>query len=58
MPEPVGLGAAGDLGRRVPECWSGKEKSWARSPELAAAKKTNKTGLASLKTAGGFFFFK
>ena len=32
----------------------GIEKSWARPPELAAAKKTSKTGLASLKSAGFF----
>ena len=58
MPEPVGPGAAGELGWWLPKCWSGTEKSWARPPELAAAKKTSKTGLASLKPAGGFFFFK
>ena len=33
------------------------EKSLARPPELAAAKKTSKTGLACLKPAPGFFFF-
>ena len=48
--------ATGELGWRLPQCWSGKEKSWARPPELAAAKKTSKTGLASLKPAGLFFF--
>ena len=35
----------------------GTEKNWARMPELAAAKKTSKTGLSSLKAAGLFFFF-
>ena len=33
------------------------QKTWARPPELDAAKKTSKTGLASLKPAGGFSFF-
>ena len=41
MPEPVGLGAAGELGWRLPKCWSGTDKSWARTSELAAAKKTS-----------------
>ena len=57
MPEPVGLGAAGELGLRLTECWSRTEKSWARPPEMDAAKKTSKTGLASLKTPGLFFVF-
>ena len=35
----------------------GTEKSWARLPELAAAKKTSKTGLANLKPGGLYFFF-
>ena len=55
MPEPVGPGAVGELGPRLPECWSEPDKSWARPPELAAAKNTSKTGLASLKPAGLFF---
>ena len=55
MPDPVGPGAAGDLGLRLSKCGSGTEKGWARSPELAVAKKTSKTGLASLKPAGLFF---
>ena len=56
MPDPVGPGAAGDLGLRLSKCGSGTEKGWARSPELAVAKKTSKTGLASLKPAGHFLF--
>ena len=44
-------------GWRLPECWLGTEKSWASPSELAADKNTSKTGLASLKPAGGFFFF-
>ena len=49
MPEPV----AGQEAARV------LEKSWPRLPEMAAAKKTSKTDLASLKPAGlcVFFFF-
>ena len=57
MPEPVGPGAVGELGQRLPECWSETDKSWARPPELAAAKKTSKTGLAGLKPAGLPVFF-
>ena len=57
MPEPVGPGAAGELGLRLTECWSRTEKSWARPPEMDAAKKTSKTGLASLKPAGLVFLF-
>ena len=34
----------------------GTEESWARPLELAAAKKTSKTGFASLKPAGLLFF--
>ena len=49
-------GATGELGWRLPECWLGTEKSWARPPELATAKKTSKSGLVSLKPTGGFFF--
>ena len=48
MPEPV----AGQEAARV------LEKSWARLPEMAAAKKTSKTDLASLKPAGFGVFFK
>ena len=55
MPEPVGLGATGELGWRMANCWTGMGKSWARLLESAAAKKTSKTSLASLKLAGGFF---
>ena len=54
MPEPVGPGAAGELGQKLPECWSQTEKSWARPPDLATDKKTSKTGLTSLKPAGLF----
>ena len=56
MPEPVGPGAAGELGWRLPKCWSGTEKTWTRLPELAAAKKTSKTDLDTLKPAGFFVF--
>ena len=55
----MGPGTPAELGQRLPECWSGTDKSWARAPELAAAKKTSKTGLASLRTEGlfgGIFF--
>ena len=58
MPEPVD---PEDHWRARPEAARvlvRTEKSWARPPELAAAKKTSKIGLASLKLAGlGFFGF-
>ena len=57
MPKPVGLGTAGELCQRLPECWSGMKKSESKAPEPETDKKTSKTGLASLEPTGGFFFF-
>ena len=47
MPESVGLGLSAG--------WDREELD--RPPELAAAKKTSKTGLASLKPAGSLLIF-
>ena len=59
MPEPVGLGHW-RAGAEAAQILVGNKKSWTRPPESAAAKKTSKTGLASLKPAGflKIFFFK
>ena len=58
MPKPVGLGVHWRAGPESSQVLVGTEKSWARLPELDAAKKTSKIGLASLKLAGlGFFGF-
>ena len=46
MPEQVNPGAVGELGWRLSQC--GTDKSWARLPEVATAKKDQQNWLGQL----------
>ena len=59
MPEPVGPGAAGELCWRLPEAARvlvRVEKSWARLPELATAKKDHQNCLGQQAWFSFVFF--